>query len=240
MAIGGVNEPQHRIVVDPTYGHRRLDPMPSSAELGAFYESRYYDLIRAGGRTPDIARLLQGGPDAERERRWLRHTLHGDVAETLRATAPGKRVLDVGCGTGDLVAALREEGFEAEGIEPSDEAAALGRERGLCIHTADVARFARSATPFDAVVMLNVLEHVPDPAAVLEKLGQLLVESGVLCVRVPNDFSRIQLAAKHVLDKAPWWIAIPDHVNYFDHGSLQAFLAMAVATTAWTSATVSQ
>ena len=219
-----MSEPTHRIAVDPTYGHRRLDPVPGADELGAFYQSRYYHLIRKGGRAPELRRLLAGGPEAERERAWLGHTLYGDVAETLRAAAPGRRVLDVGCGTGDLVAALQEEGFAVEGVEPSDEAAAAGRARGLRIHTADLAGFARGGARFDALVMLNVLEHVPDPAGVLEQAHGLLADGGVLCVRVPNDFSRIQLAAQRLTGAAPWWIAVPDHVSYFDFASLQAIL----------------
>lgn len=219
-----MSEPTPRIAVDPTYGYRRLDPAPGADELGAFYQSRYYHLIRKGERAAGLERLLRGGPEAERERAWLRHTLYGDVAKTLRAAAPGRRVLDVGCGSGDLVAALEEAGFAAEGVEPSDEAASAARARGLRIHTGDLAGFAPGPARFDALVMLNVLEHVPDPAALLGEAHGLLADGGVLCVQVPNDFNAAQLAAQRLLGRAPWWIAIPDHVSYFDVPSLQAFL----------------
>ncbi|HMW42440.1 MAG TPA: hypothetical protein PKC88_08695, partial [Plasticicumulans sp.] len=66
-----MNAQPHPTVTDPELGFRRLDPLPAADELAAFYESRYYDLIRRGGRAPEIGRLLAGGETAARERDWL-------------------------------------------------------------------------------------------------------------------------------------------------------------------------
>src|SRR5437867_3334882 len=60
----------HRVIVDPVWGFRRLEPPPTSPELDTFYESRYRDLLDDGGRAPDLARLVAGGPDAAIEREW--------------------------------------------------------------------------------------------------------------------------------------------------------------------------
>jgi 2-polyprenyl-3-methyl-5-hydroxy-6-metoxy-1,4-benzoquinol methylase/RimJ/RimL family protein N-acetyltransferase len=220
-----VPEAKPRIVVDPVYGHRRLEPAPGSAELERYYQSRYYHRIRKDGRAAGLERLLGDGPEAERERDWLRGTLYGDIAETLGASAPGARVLDVGCGTGDLVAALAAAGLDAQGIEPSEEAAGAGRRRGLRIHAQDLNEFATRGERFDALTLINVLEHVPDPAQLLGQIAALLHPQGVLCVQVPNDFSRLQTIAQRFLAKPPWWIAVPDHVSYFDFASLAAFLS---------------
>lgn len=209
------------------YGFWQLDPPPEPDELSKFYESRYYDLIRRGERNPKARRLIEGGASAVRERQWLSETLYTDIADILDKTAAGKRVLDVGCGVGDFLAFLAERRFEACGIEPSAEAAKLAQDRGFQVHAGTLAQYSQRAdaiNAFDAVVMLNVLEHVPDPVATITTARSLLRRRGILCVQVPNDFSEIQQVTAAALNRGPWWIVYPDHVSYFEFASIRDFL----------------
>jgi SAM-dependent methyltransferase len=225
----------HRIIVDPEWGYRRLDPLPSGGELDAFYESQYRDLLDSGGRAPDLARLVAGGREAEREREWQVATIHGDVLAGLEAAAAEgvpRRVLDIGCGTGDLLRTLSSAGWEAIGTEPAREIADIGRAEGLDVAAATAAEYLASwrrsgAPPFGGIVLLNVLEHVPDPASLLLSLGPALAPGGRLVVRVPNDFNPLQAAALRMLGGEPWWVAVPDHVNYFDHASIGSLVERA-------------
>ena len=220
------------ITIDPQWGFRRLDPSPSADSLSAFYESRYRDLLDAGGRAPDLARLMKGGADADRERAWLAATLHSDVIEAAEAaTAEGlaRRALDVGAGTGDLVRALEHAGWEAQGTEPAVEIAATARASGLDIRpmtaTTFVDQWRREASPpFTLITLMNVLEHVPEPADLVTTLLEALSPGGRLVVRVPNDFNPLQDAAMRALGRDAWWVTIPDHVNYFDHATLARML----------------
>ena len=219
----------YKVIRDPVYGYRRLDPVPSDEEITRFYQSQYYDLIRKGGRAPELRRLMAGGQEAERERAWLRATFYSDICYLLNQYAFGKRVLDVGCGTGEFLSYLKENGFDTTGIEPSSDAVAAAESRGLAVHNATLEEFVehhRSSGigTFDAITLLNVLEHVPEPAQVVEIIKPLLNPEGIICVRVPNDFSEMQSAAHQQLNKEAWWIAIPDHINYFDFQSLHSFL----------------
>jgi SAM-dependent methyltransferase len=214
-----MSEPQ--VIVDPTYGYRRLDPLPDDSEFERFYQSEYYDLLRRGGRAPELGRLLAGGEKAEKERAWLRETLFDDITTELAEHGSGKRVLDIGCGQGELLQWLVERGFEADGIEPSEDAAAIARERGLAARTATLEELvADSPPPYDAALLVNVLEHVPRPEEMLRAIHGILEPGGFLYIRVPNDFNPLQAAAQSKLDAEPWWVAVPDHVNYFDVESL--------------------
>ena len=210
-------------------GYYRLDPVPTDNELTSFYESRYYHLIRSGGRAPELRRMIEGGAAKARELQWLRETLYGDVAATLRDIAPAARqVLDVGAGTGDFVAYMRENSYDAQGIEPALEPSEAARAVGVPIHTSTLAAWAADpahAASVDVVVMLNVLEHVPDPAQTIALCRTVLRPGGLAVIRVPNDFTEIQQAAQDAIRAKPWWIAVPDHINYFNVASLKAFLA---------------
>jgi 2-polyprenyl-3-methyl-5-hydroxy-6-metoxy-1,4-benzoquinol methylase len=216
------------VIKDEHGGYYRLDPVPSDKELTTYYESRYYDLIRKGGRAPELRRLSEGGSVAQRELEWLREGLYRDIAETLKEIAPEKsRVLDIGAGMGDFVRFMRDAGHDAAGIEPAKEPSEAARKQGLPIHTATLSSWALDPSnegTADVVVMLNVLEHVPEPTLMLEQTRALLSPGGLVVIRVPNDFSEIQDAAQRQLGKEPWWICAPDHINYFSVQSLQNFL----------------
>jgi len=221
-------------MVDPVWGYRRLEDMPPESEMDQFYESHYRDAIGSQARAQGLARLIVGGPAAERERDWLRSTLYADVLHALSgpddsARRSPRRSLDVGCGTGDLVAFLAAAGWDAFGTEPSIEIADVGRARGLRIESMTGAAFVdswrtRGGQPYGAITLLNVLEHVRDPAALLTTLSDALAPGGRLVVRVPNDFSTLQAAAQAELGHEPWWVAVPDHLNYFDHASIAGLL----------------
>jgi 2-polyprenyl-3-methyl-5-hydroxy-6-metoxy-1,4-benzoquinol methylase len=219
-----------KVVVDPEFGFRHLDPVPGQGELDAFYSGRYMELVEAGGRAPELRRLLQGGEERKAELDWLRSTLYADVDDALARGLGNRRgvLLDVGCGTGDFLGYAGEKGWRAEGVEPSRLACERARSLGLQVSNESFAAFASGSDRqerYEALVLLNVLEHVPDPVRWVEDCHALLAPGeGLLAVAVPNDFSALQAAAAQALHLAPWWIAAPDHINYFDYASLERLL----------------
>jgi SAM-dependent methyltransferase len=224
-------EESHSIVQHPSLGYRYISPIPDATISSEFYQSRYYELIRSGQRAPDLRRLMEGGVAARMEREWLQATLYTDVRAYLEENlgeAP-KHLLDVGCGTGDFLCYMKENGWEVVGLEPSVEAASLARERGLEVLSTGLHELfdehPEYAHAFGAVSMLHVLEHVPEPERLISAVTQLLHPGGLLGVQVPNDFSELQVCAQAAIDADPWWIAVPDHVNYFDFDSLPSLFA---------------
>jgi SAM-dependent methyltransferase len=77
----------------------------------------------------------------------------------------------------------------------------------------------------DAIVLVNVLEHVAEPLDLLARLYRSLRQGGTLCVTVPNDFSPLQQAFLKVKGHLPWFVRLPDHLNYFDFKTLRGALA---------------
>jgi SAM-dependent methyltransferase len=215
-----------RIATDPTYGFKQLDPVPSPAELDAFYAEQYMELIEAGGRAPELRRLLNAGPERDAELAWIRSTLYADVESELSAAGARGFLVDVGCGTGDFLDHARSRGWAVQGVEPSGLASERARGRGLEVFHGTLERFVEaSVKSCDALTMLNVLEHVPDPIAYMRCCRGLLAPHGTIAVVVPNDFTEAQWAAAAALGiEKPWWVAIPDHINYFDFASLERLL----------------
>ncbi len=112
-----MKEEDYAVVKEGDYGFRRLHPVPTTDAIEEFYDEQYYDLVQEGKRGPDIQRLMQGGEQADEQRSWQEATLYADVTDALAQHSPGKRVLEIGCGTGDLLVHLNAEGFEASGVE---------------------------------------------------------------------------------------------------------------------------
>jgi SAM-dependent methyltransferase len=95
--------------------------------------------------------------------------------------------LDVGCGVGCLINCARERGFSAQGVEISPWAAGFAREKtGLDVITGSLEEVAYHSDMFDVVVVNHVLEHVPDPGALLREIRRIVKPDGLVVVGVPN------------------------------------------------------
>jgi SAM-dependent methyltransferase len=98
---------------------------------------------------------------------------------------PGQRVLDVGCGTGGVLASLADRAAVV-GVDRSELALAHCRARGLLnVAVADGDRLPFAPASFDVVLLLDVLEHFADEQALLAQVRRLLRPGGTLLVSVP-------------------------------------------------------
>lgn len=94
------------------------------------------------------------------------------------------RVLDLGCGTGGVLAHLDSYG-EAIGIDPSSEAAGYCRQRGVKMAIASGMELPFRDQSFDVVLALDVIEHVDDDVAILREARRVLRPGGVVILTVP-------------------------------------------------------
>ena len=126
----------------------------------------------------------------------------------------GQKVIDVGCGGGLLSEALARRGAEVTGIDLAEASIAVAREHagasGLAIDYQCVATEAmaqRAPKSFDVVCCLEMLEHVPDPEAIIKACADLLRPGGLAVFstlnRSPRAFALAIVAAEHVLGLIP-------------------------------------
>jgi 2-polyprenyl-3-methyl-5-hydroxy-6-metoxy-1,4-benzoquinol methylase len=155
-------------------------PRPSQSELNELYEL-FYNWV--GDRT-NYASIRQWFLDSTLYRLWL--TWDGDISFHLRRGTG--RLLDVGCNEGRGLAFYASNGFQAEGLEINERAAAIARERGFQVHTMPLEKF-NPGKPYGVVVLSNVLEHALDPLAMLTQVRRLLSPQGQVWISCPNAAS---------------------------------------------------
>lgn len=119
-----------------------------------------------------------------RHRSYMTQVMKLDLME--RFLAPKDPVLDVGCGTGLLLVEAQKRGFQVEGIEPSARLVEIGN-RVLKVPVQEgLLETFEPGYKYQGMVVWDVLEHVPDPLALLQRCGSLLDAGGYLFVQVPN------------------------------------------------------
>jgi 2-polyprenyl-3-methyl-5-hydroxy-6-metoxy-1,4-benzoquinol methylase len=107
--------------------------------------------------------------------------------------APG-RLLDIGPGSGRLLEAAARAGWEALGIEANAQFAEACRERGMRVLEGFFPDVLPAGEQFDAITLLDVIEHLQEPLPLLRTAASRLAAGGVLVVQVPNvDSLLVQL-----------------------------------------------
>lgn len=141
--------------------------------------------------------------------------------QEIRRYLCGGRLLEIGCGTGELLALAVQEGFEVTGVDSSQQSLQQVRARfGLRQLYDSLDAVPRSAGYFDVVVISHVLEHLYDPVRALRRIYSLLRPQGLLFVAVPN----LGGWGARLLG-GDWPGFGPVHVTYFTFQTLSNLLA---------------
>lgn len=98
----------------------------------------------------------------------------------------GRRLLDVGCGSGDFLSRMSARGWRVVGVEPDPKAAETARRNGLDVRNGMLADAAFDSDMFDAIVLSHVIEHVHDPVALLGECSRVLRPGGQVVILTPN------------------------------------------------------
>ena len=187
-----------------------LNPRPDMQKMRFHYPQEYQAKIRHVIQKGRQNRLICSGLKMIRRRRM--------------PPVPGGSVLDIGCGRGLYLIALRKMGWKVSGIEIDADSAKCAREQyGLSVRTgpAEEALGEFADKQFDVVTMWHVLEHLFDPSGVLSEVHRILKPGGILMLEVPNfDSFASSLFGKH------WFtLEVPRHLYHFTPQTLSAMLA---------------
>ncbi|HWH44346.1 MAG TPA: methyltransferase domain-containing protein [Thermoleophilaceae bacterium] len=132
---------------------------------------------------------FHGYKDYLADRVEIKAKFHGTLARIEDLLGPGgaRRLVDVGAGPGFLVAAARDRGWDAAGVDVNPWAAAYARdEEGVEVRVGSLEEAGFEEGAYDAVTMMDVLEHVEDPAGLVARASSLLRPGGVLAVLTPD------------------------------------------------------
>ena len=159
-----------------TCGALAAGRVPGEDEIASWYESYYTHNV-----------------EPERSRRWSafwptprRRREADELRRYLSAPGSTGRFLEVGAGSGQRLIEFAAAGWEVVGQDLDPMAGRLARAEGISIHRCTVDELVGREQPFDLIGLSHVLEHAPDPRAMLQACAALLAQGGQICVISPN------------------------------------------------------
>lgn len=134
------------------------------------------------------------------------------IAEAIQANCkPGAKVLDVGCGNGNIARGVGSLGYQVTGIDFSANAIRYAQGRNTLNNVTFRVCSAEEVTKeenFDAVICSEVLEHLNQPTLLVETLANILSKGGILIATVPNGVGpRELLVTRPVQKMSKTWVA---------------------------------
>ncbi|WP_119793581.1 class I SAM-dependent methyltransferase [Flavobacterium anhuiense] len=179
-------------------------PQPELQNLGKYYESEDYI-----SHTDNKRSLF------EKAYHFVKNIALKNKLNLINSQQLQKgKLLDIGAGTGDFLLTAKNDGWETIGVEPSDRAKNIAKEKGISF-VEEIS--ALESNSLDVITMWHVLEHVPNLEHQIQELKRLLKPTGTLIVAVPNYKS---FDAGHY---ETFWAAydVPIHFWHFSKKSIQ-------------------
>ncbi|MNQ47596.1 Ubiquinone biosynthesis O-methyltransferase [compost metagenome] len=179
-------------------------PQPELQNLGKYYESEDYI-----SHTDNKRSLF------EKAYHFVKNIALKNKLNLINSQQPQKgKLLDIGAGTGDFLLTAKNDGWETIGVEPSDRAKNIAKEKGISF-VEEISTLENHS--LDVITMWHVLEHVPDLELQIQELKRLLKPTGTLIIAVPNYKS---FDANHY---QTFWAAydVPIHFWHFSKKSIQ-------------------
>jgi len=193
-----------------------VNPRPPFEELARQYEGSYFNCPEP---------TFGGYEDYDADREDIARTFRRRMKLIRPRVGPAApRVLDVGCATGIFLEVAREAGWQAEGLDISRYALERARHRGFEVHEGTLTGAGLAAGRYDVITLWDLIEHVPDPAAVLAECHRLLRPGGLLALSTPDAGS---VPARLLGGRWLGFRSIDEHLYFFSRRTMGAMLGAA-------------
>lgn len=137
------------------------------------------------------------------------------ILDEIQKYRTSGKFLDIGAGSGILVEAALQRGYNTEGIEPSRWLQTQAQKRGLPVHPGTIP--CKELKDFyDIITIIDVIEHVSEPLGLLMDASEYLAPNGILIITTPdiNSFFAKILGWK-------WWHFRVAHIGYFNKKTIK-------------------
>lgn len=184
-----------------------LNPMPAVEDLKNYYPEEYYDV-----NSCYLLKFVNNFFGSLKIRNVLKYKNKG-------------RLLDIGCGGGDFICRMKNEGFDIYGIDTSRKACnitkeKLGVENSQRIFNGELEACNFPDNYFDVITLWHVLEHLYEPKKTLEEIHRILKKDGIVIIEVPN----IESLIFKVFKKYFFHLEIPRHLYFYSKKTVKKML----------------
>ncbi|MEI9866646.1 MAG: class I SAM-dependent methyltransferase [Limisphaerales bacterium] len=202
-----------------------LDPAPLEADIGLLYKT-YNTHRQENSRQAFLARLRSWLYRGYIAATYLPSTILGlskarrEILHMFLEDLPPGRVLDVGCGNGGFLHLMHQLGWSGTGVDFDPKAIENAQAKygpALTLLNTDLSQAHFPDNSFDVVTMSHVIEHVPNPAALLMEARRVLKPGGRLVVTTPN----IQSFGHRKFQDCWWGLDAPRHLQIFTLAALK-------------------
>ena len=197
---------EYTIVICSSCGMKFVNPRPKTSEIGKYYESPDY-ISHNTGKKNGLNFLY----------RQVRNFLVKKKCKLVKEHSRGKKLLDIGCGTGEFIFFCKKNGFDVTGIEPSENPRFFAQTKyKLDVH--EETYLDNLIHPeFDVITLWHVLEHVHLLNERMNKIMEIMKPDGTLIIAVPNSDS---WDARYY---GKFWAAydLPRHLYHFSRETMQ-------------------
>jgi SAM-dependent methyltransferase len=213
--------------------HVYMNPRPTSDTIGLCYPVDYGPHQSSGRSDAEVVPA-----DNELKTPWylspsvrripglrrLYYWLADSKAEYIPAieTSP-KRALEMGCATGQFLMQLRNEGWDATGVEPAAGPATQAVRQGFDVHVGTLESAAFADASFDAVFAWQVIEHLQEPKQTMREIHRILKPRGWIAFSVPN----FACWERRFFGRCWHALELPRHLQHFTPRTLRMMLAEA-------------
>jgi SAM-dependent methyltransferase len=205
-----VSKEEYEIYSCKTCGFKYTECIPEPEKMGAYYQSEEY-ISHSDTQKGVVNKLYH----------TVRDIMLNRKAKLISKLTPGKKLLDIGCGTGYFPFYMKKQGYESFGMELDEKAREFAAENfGLDVQSPDTLLNEKHTGHYDIITLWHVLEHLHDPEKYLNWIKNSLQKDGVLLIALPNCSSYDAKKYKE------FWAAydVPRHLWHFEPSTFEKYI----------------